>query len=278
MTLKMAKHELKACMKNSILKSLLVTIEMYLHHKLLYIYDLVDVFISPSRFLKAKIEEMGFKGRVEYLPNFVNLEEYMPRYESSENAIVYFGRISKEKGIATLIEAVKGLDVNLKIIGEGPLRESLERGAGSLESGGSSSKPHTPNPTFQIQFLGYMSGEKLKDEIRNALCVVVPSEWYENNPRSVIEAFALGKPVIGARIGGIPELVKDGETGYTFTSGDVNDLREKIEKLLNDREAISRMGRNGRAFVERDLNEDVHYAKLMEIYQYAIDKNKKARR
>lgn len=116
-------------------------------------------------------------------------------------------------------------------------------------------------------FLGYQTGEDLKREMSNPLFVVIPSEWYENNPRSVIEAFALGKPVVGARIGGIPELVKGGETGLLYESGNVEDLRDKIEALLKDKERIEFMGRNARKFVETELNTDLHYEKLMKIYQ-----------
>lgn len=249
----------RGCVKNSRAKSLLNTIEMYLHHKILHLYDLVDFFISPSRFLKSKLEEMGFKGEIVYLPNFVNIEDYQPQYEYEENSIVYFGRLSKEKGLFTLIEAVKGLDVKLKIIGEGPIRESLEHRAKSKE-------------IKNIEFLGYKSGEELKNEIRKSMFVVLPSEWYENNPRSIIEGFALGKPAAGSRIGGIPELVKDKETGFTFEPGNAKDLSEKIKELLVNKSLLKKMGENARRFVEVELNQEVHYKKLIEIYNAAMDR------
>ena len=250
---------LRKCVKDSRAKSLLNTIEMYLHHKILHIYDLVDIFISPSRFLKNKLEEMGFKGKIVYLPNFVNIEEYGPKFGCAENSIVYFGRLSKEKGLFTLIEAVKGLDVKLKIIGEGPIKESLELGVRS-------------NGENNVEFLGYKSGEELKDEVKKSMFVVVPSEWYENNPRSIIEGFALGKPVVGSRIGGIPELIKDNQTGLTFEPGNVEDLRSKIEYLINNPNKIVEMGKNGRAVVEKELNAEEHYQRLMEIYNRAISR------
>jgi len=251
------------CTKNSRMKSVISTIEMYLHHKILHIYNLVDVFISPSRFLKRKLEEMGFKGKTVYLPNFVQINEFIPKYGGNENYIVYFGRISKEKGISALIEAVKELDVRLKIIGEGPTRDVLCRRVNDEKIG-------------NVEFLGYRKDRELKDEIRKAMFVMVPSEWYENNPISILEAFALGKPVIGSRIGGIPELVKDGETGLLFESGNSQNLREKIEYLLNHPEDVLRMGKNARQLVEREYNPDLHYKKLMEIYDCAINKHKKS--
>ena len=247
---------LNNCTKNSRVKSLINILEMYLHHKILHIYDLVDVYISPSRFLKSKVEEMGLKGKVVHLFNFVSLDDCRPQYEFIEKSIVYAGRLSHEKGLFTLIEAMKGLDVKLKIIGDGPLMQGLgDRVAGlGLKN---------------VEFLGYKTGEEFKNEIKKSMFVVLPSECYENNPRSVIESFALGKPVVGAQIGGIPELVKDGKTGLTFEAGNVGDLRSKIETLLLNTENIVSMGRNARAFVEKEFNSETHYVRLLDIYQQA---------
>jgi glycosyltransferase involved in cell wall biosynthesis len=124
-----------------------------------------------------------------------------------------------------------------------------------------------------VEFLGYRSGDNLKNEVRNSMALVIPSELYENNPRSVIEAFALGKPAIGARIGGIPELVKDGRTGYTYTPGDAEDLRDKIECLLKNPDSAIEMGKNARRFVEENFNPEKHYQELMKIYQMAMNKH-----
>ena len=249
---------LKGCVKDSQIKSLLNTIEMYLHHKILHIYDIIDIFISPSRFLKNKLEEMGFKGKIVYLPNSLKLDEFEPQYEWDENSIVYFGRLSKEKGLFTLIDAIKdNFNICLKIIGEGPLKNEL------------ASKAKAENINV-VSFLGYKAGEELKKEIRNSMFVVLPSEWYENNPLTIIEGFALGKPAVGARIGGISELVIDGKTGMLFDSGNADDLSLKIEYLLNNPNKIVKMGRNARIFVEQKLNAEKHYQKLMEIYDQAI--------
>lgn len=117
------------------------------------------------------------------------------------------------------------------------------------------------------------SGEELQKEIQNAMAAVTPSHWYENNPRTVIESFALGKPVIGARIGGIPELVKDGETGLTFEPANADDLRNKIEYLIRNCDKIIEMGKNARKFVEKEFNPEKHYKKLMEVYEKAIEKH-----
>jgi len=241
------------CTKDSYLKSALNVLEMYLHHKLLQMYDLVDVFISPSKFLKRKMEEMGFKKRIVYVPNFVNTDEYVPAFDYKEKAIYYAGRLSEEKGLSTLIEAAKDVDVKLRIMGDGPLREELEKRKGD-----------------KTYFMGYLPRQKLKNLARQCMAMVMPSEWCENNPRSIIEAFALGKPVIGARIGGIPELIRDGETGLTFESGSVPDLKRKLNRLVSmSKREIRDMGKAARRLVEEEFSPEKHYERLTKKYRQA---------
>ena len=105
----------------------------------------------------------------------------------------------------------------------------------------------------------------------NALAVVVPSEWYENAPISILEAFALGKPVIGSRIGGIPEMIDEGVNGYLFEPGNVDDLRDKMEFMVNlPRNIISDMGQAGRRRVEKEYNPEYHFKKLIDIYHRVL--------
>ena len=248
---------LQKCVKSSKLKSLLSTFEMYLHHKILHIYDLVDIFISPSIFLKEKLREMGFKNKIIYLPNFIDLKEYQPQYACKGNAIIYFGRLSKEKGLLSLIEAVKGINIKLKIIGEGPLKKDLLRKI----------KTESIN---NVELLGYKNSGELKKEVQNSMFVVTPSECYENNPCSIIEAFALGKPVVGTNIGGIPELIMNGKTGFTFEIKNEDDLKQKLIFLIKNPEKISEMGKNTRMLAEKKLGSESHYNKLIEIYDTAI--------
>lgn len=256
----------KSCVKESFIKSLLCTLEMYLHHKILDIYDNVDVFISPSRFLKNKFLEMGFEKEIIHLPNYIEIEKFRDINNNvsygniaKDKTIVYFGRLSPEKGLSTLIEAAKLLsgentEINIKIVGDGPIRDSLEEKV-KIENIGN------------VKFLGYMKGESLYQEIKKSRAAVLPSEWYENNPMSILEAFALKKPVIGSRIGGIPELVKEGETGYAFEPGNAVDLSEKIKLLLSDNESCIEMGVNAYEFVVNDLNQEKHFQKLIGIYK-----------
>jgi glycosyltransferase involved in cell wall biosynthesis len=250
---------LKRCNKDSRIKSLLSTVEMYLHHKILHIYKLVDIFISPSRFLKNKLEEMGFTGDIVYLPNFIRLEEITPVYNWDERSIVYFGRLSNEKGLFDLIDAVKDIrGITLKIIGDGPLEGEIKS---RIDIEG----------IDNVILLGYKRGEGLKNEIRKSMFVILPSTCFENNPMSIIEAFALGKPVIGSRIGGIPELVRDDVTGLSFEAGNPEDLRIKIRYLINNLGKAVEMGKNARLFVEKEFAAKNHYQGLIKIYNQVVN-------
>lgn len=251
---------LKKCAKGSFFRSLVSTAEMYLHRQLLHTDRIVDLFISPSQFLRAKLTEMGFRGSIRHLPNSIDVNEYSPSYSFTEQSIVYFGRLSAEKGLLTLIDAVDGLPLTCKIIGEGPLRPTLE---GQARQRG----------IKNLLFLGHMDHDQLKRELSGAMFVVAPSEWYENNPVSIIEAFACGKPVVAAQIGGIPELVEHQKTGLLFSSGDVDGLRDGIMQLSASPDCISDYGRNARARAEKYFSRTRYAEDLLGIYREAILKH-----
>ncbi len=245
------------CTKNSYIKSFVNILEMYLHHRILKIYNEIDILIAPSRFLKKKIIEMGFTAEIEYLPNFVNFENQSKFSNSNCDGLVYAGRLSPEKGVLTLLKAKKGLSIPLKIIGDGPQKKELQIFC-------------EKNNLNDVKFLGYLTGERLKHEIAKSLILVLPSEWYENGPLSVLEAYALSKPVIGSRAGGIPELIKNMVTGLNFTHGNVRELRERIKYVIDNKKNIVKMGLNARNFVKNKFNSEKHYSDLMEIYHEAI--------
>ena len=245
---------LKKCVKDSRPKSFLNTLEMYLHHRILHIYDVIDVFISPSLFLKRKLEDMGFSRKIIHLPNFIEDNSVKLPRKIKVNTVLYFGRLSPEKGIKTLIKAVRGLDIELRILGTGPYEGALKQYVKT---------EHIRN----VFFLGYKTGNELTVEIKNALVVVVPSEWYENNPRTILEAFTLGIPVVGARIGGIPELVLDNETGLTFEPGDIDDLKKKLIYCINNRRKLFQMGKTAQGFVRGNFSSAQYYDRLMKIYR-----------
>jgi glycosyltransferase involved in cell wall biosynthesis len=250
---------LNRCHKDSIIASTIYAVETYFNYIFKKYIKNVQYFISPSKFMKAKLIEFGFpETHIEYIPNFLSISDFEPNFIPGEY-FLFLGRLSSEKGIGTLIKAFTSLrhhDMKLIIVGEGPMEDELKRIAGS---------------DTRIKFSGYLSGAPLAEITKNALAVVVPSEWYENAPLSILEAMAYGKPVIGSAIGGIPEMIEDGHTGFLFEAGNVNELRKKLLTIFEmQKDDISRIGQSARWKVEKEYNAEVHYDRLMALYQRAV--------
>ncbi len=244
------------CSKNSQMNSIILTVEAYLH-KWINTYSYVNAFVSPSKFYLKMLERKGIdKDKLFFIPNFLDVNAFSPQYGTDQDYIVYFGRLSKEKGILTLVDAVSKIsNVNLIIVGTGPIKNLVEDKINSLSL------------NTRVKLAGYKSGEELYDIIRKSKFVVLPSEWYENAPYSVLEAMALGKPVVGSNIGGIPEMVTDGINGYVFSSGDSEELAKVIEQLYFDDIKLSQMGKQSRKIVESKFNSEVYYSEIMKIYE-----------
>lgn len=221
-------------------------------------YGQVRYFICPSRFLLNKHIEGGIPPeKLVFIPNAIDVAGFAPLFEQGKY-ILFVGRLSREKGIKTLLAAMIGLNIPLKIVGDGPLRSELETMV--LQDKG----------ITDVSFEGFRSGEELTSLFRNASFLVFPSEWYENAPMTILEAYGYGKPVIGADIGGIPEMIVDGETGLLFPPGNAEALRQQIEYLWS-RPSLSRdMGKRARQRVEEVYNADIHLEKLLEVYRSAI--------
>jgi len=245
------------CVKNSYLKSLVCTGEAY-WHKALGVYKKIDGFISPSYFLIKKFKEFGFKEKINYLPNPFIWEKKNFSAEMSEKYILYYGRLSEEKGVGDLLAAHAKLPekLKLKIVGAGPLADSLK-----LEV--------ARKKILGVDFLGHLENESLQKIIARAEFVVVPSRWYENAPYSVIESLALGKIVLASRLGGLVELIKDGQNGFSFEAGNINDLVSKMRYLIDHPELKEKIKPVAIASVE--INSPVeYYLRLMEIYKKII--------
>jgi len=244
---------LHKCVKESRLLSLVIMMESAVHRLLGCYARNVDQFITPSRFYLEKFVEWGWRReQFVYLPNFVDVGQFSPRGKVGKT-FVYFGRLGPEKGLATFIRAAALAGVKGWIVGTGPEEEKLCRLAQELSA--------------DVEFLGYKTGNELSDTISNARAVVLPSEWYENAPMSVMEAYALERPVIGAAIGGIPELIRPGETGAIFPSGDAAALTEKLLQFtaMSDASVLA-MGKAGREWVERDFTATRYRERLIELY------------
>lgn len=212
------------CIHNSKIKSLLGTIEAYVY-KCLKTYKKVDLFIAPSYFLRDKyLTNPIFQNKIVVLHNFI--EPIICENIKKKDYVIYFGRYSEEKGMQTLISAVQQLpDIPFIFAGSGPYLNKIRE-------------------LSNVEEVGFQTGDALRGLISKARFSVCTSECYENCPLSVMESQMYGTPVIGARIGGIPELIDENITGILYQSGSVNDLIAKIENLWEDKVMCQKLTEN----------------------------------
>lgn len=247
------------CFKDSLAASLVITLEMYLHH-LLGSYGYIDTYITPSRFFRSKFIEFGFSpDRIVHIPNFIDCSAF--RGDGSYgDYFIYFGRLSEEKGLKTLIKAMKSIkNSTLLIAGDGPLKQELIEAL-------------RINDIDNVRLLGQIKGSELAGLLENCKFSVVPSEWYENCPMSILESMAFGKPVIGSNIGGIPELIDQGRTGLLFEPGNSEELALHITHLLDNPLQTCQMGREARQIIEKEYSPEIHFRKTLGIYNNLFEK------
>jgi len=248
---------IKKCMEGNLSYSIMLTAEAYGRKYLIDPLNYIDRFIFVSKFAESKHIEFDkrFAAKADHLYNFTFLTQ-MTKQDKREKYLLYYGRLVREKGILTLLEACKTLRVQLKIAGTGPLEKVVSQVSSQYSN---------------IQYLGYTSGEELTRLIQDSYFVVVPSEWYENNPMTVIEAYAEGVPVIAARIGGIPEIVLDSKTGFLFQTGDDEDLKKTVIKAMAlSLEDYNSLSLEAMKFAVTQFSPEQHYKGLMNIYQGVI--------
>ena len=227
------------CIHGSTAKSAIGTMEAMLWNGN-GVYKNFDKIICCSEFLKKKMDTNPFFAeRTIALHNFV--EKVENRDVEKKDYVLYFGRFSEEKGIGTLIKAARELpDVQFIFAGTGPLESEI-------------------NGVANIKNVGFQKGDALEQLIREAKFSVYPSEWYENCPFSVMESQMYGTPVLGADIGGIPELIEVGKTGELFESGNKEELKSKIREMSNKQYKVDSVSFD---------TVDEYCQKLMRIYGY----------
>lgn len=206
------------CMKGSKLMSMLSKYEAdYIRKKKWY--DQVQLFICPSEFYRKKLQEAMFtSSKIVTIRNTLPLDTKYEMNVRNDGYILYFGRLAKEKGVKTLIDAAKKAGCRLVILGTGPIEYELKQYAKGLNN---------------VEFKGFQTGKALTDFVKKSHCVVLPSEWYENGPYSAMEAMALGKPLIVSDNGGLPELVDDGQNGYVYSAKKgVDALASCIQEMM----------------------------------------------
>ena len=236
------------CAEGSLGKSALLYAEAVVQRRLGN-YEKVDRFIAPSRFMAESVAHRIPAERIALLYNGADMA-HSHAAEADEGYALFLGRLSHEKGVDTLLRAhaAAGGRWPLVVAGTGPLLDDLKAQYG------------------HATFTGHLAGAALQRALGGAAVVVAPSELYENCPMSVLEAMAWGKPVIGSRMGGIPELVIDGETGVLFEAGNAAALGACLGRLMEDPALRRRMGRAARARAEREFSLERHNAGLLEIY------------
>lgn len=246
------------CIKGSVALSGLVMLESALYRTLGSYLNKVDAIIVPSRFYLEKLVEWGWpRERFVHVPNFVDADRFFADDQVGK-AFVFFGRLGPEKGIGTFIQAVGLAKAQGIVIGSGPEEEKLRIQAAGIGA--------------DVRFISHCSGEELMRTVRQARATVLPSEWYENAPMSVLESYALGRPVIGADIGGIPELVRPEQTGWLFPSGDAAHLASLMRRVmaLPDR-AVAAMGANGREWIEAEYCRSRYLGRLLALYASVLE-------
>lgn len=242
----------RRCKDGSRSASAVLALETGLHRRF-GAYDAVDAFVAPSRFLFDTVRAAGIHhGRLHHLPHFVDAGR-SPRTDGSGTRFVYAGRLSPEKGVATLLRAVAAAGVALTIAGDGPQRAELTELAGSLGA--------------DARFVGALDRESTLRLVAGSRALVLPAQWYENQPMSVLEAMSCAVPVIATRLGGSPELVLDGETGLLVEPGEQEQLAQALKRLDADAHLARRLGAAGLARAEQDFSPGAHLERLDRLYR-----------
>jgi len=252
----------KRCVKGSLFASAIRVFSMKFH-SFIHVYRGVDAFITPSNFLKKKLVANGFdEKKITCIPTFTASKSEVGEIQIGSYGL-YFGRITEEKGVETIVKAYENLpDHELKIMGD----DTTEEGTRLKDY----VKKHKMG---NVEFLGFKSGTELEAVIKGARFTLIPSIWYDNLPNTALESFQYSKPVIASNIGSLPELVVDGVNGFLFEAGNDKDLLEAI-KRLDDDEMIASMGEESRKRLETHFDPQTHYESLMKVFKSVIRKKK----
>ena len=249
------------CMQDSFLVSSVYAIAIARAWKSGVLPNNIDRFITLNKFFARRLIDAGVpSSRIQILGNYVS--EISESIYPKQNYVLYLGRLSREKGLRTLLDAWERIDgAVLKIAGRGPLKAEIETIANRIGR-------------EKVQVLGHVAGDAKRDLIKSAICLVVPSEWYENFPISIVESMAYGTPVVASQIGGLPDLVKHGVTGLLFEPGNSAELKAVLRTLISDSSLVSRLAESALSAAKESLGSQRHYNGLIDIYHQAINSGK----
>ncbi|NNE08730.1 MAG: glycosyltransferase, partial [Gemmatimonadetes bacterium] len=220
------------------------------------LHEKIDRLHAPSHFMRHKLMEWGIDGKtIEYVPYGLDLTRYRAaRDDEDQGYFLYAGRLSREKGLRMALKAARHAPhARIVVAGEGPLRERLTREFADLGD--------------RLRFDGYLDTPSLHDAIRGSRAVLLPSQWYENAPFAIYEAFALGKPVIGSDRGGVPEMVKPGDTGWIEPPDDVEAWARAMENVSEAAKQAAKRGRAGRQAMETIYTTEAHTKAMLNMFE-----------
>jgi glycosyltransferase involved in cell wall biosynthesis len=247
------------CVQGSRSASFAAALEMSIHRALQVYERDVARFITPSAFVRDLLIRWGKAGaKITHLPNAVDLSRLPPSSLHPGNGVVFVGRMEEWKGVRIVLDAAESApDIAFRFVGGGPLEASIRQRAAELG-------------LSNVAFLGVQPRERVYQEMQRARVVVVPSLGNDPFPTTALEAGALGKPVVGSRVGGIPEIVRDRETGIIVPPGDVAALLDAIRSLEDDVALALRYGAAAERFVRDLVDPAIHRARLLALYEEVI--------
>ncbi|TAL19450.1 glycosyltransferase [Patescibacteria group bacterium] len=244
------------CLNDSRAFSAAAALEMWAHRALGIYEKNVVRFITPSNFLRELLVRWGKDGqKIVHIPNLLDTSGLPPPSVEPGDGVLYAGRLVEWKGAGLIVEAAAAApDLSFRVAGAGPLLAELQRRANTLG-------------LVNIRFLGYLPREKVYEEMLGARAVAIPSIGYDPFPTAALEAGLLGRAVVASKIGGLPEIVRDGETGLLFEPGTVDALVDALRKLHYDSALSVRLGRAAERVVAELADPQRHVMRLMEVYK-----------
>ncbi len=261
------------CYRGSRVGSAVLATMQAVHHARGTWKERVNLYIALTEFARHKFIEAGLPAdKIVVKPNFLlskneEISSDPKLQETKENYALFVGRLSPEKGIDTMLaawrlkasnglgEQIQNFLGSLKIVGDGPLADRVAMAAQEIPG---------------VEWLGRQPQEQVQKLMQNAKMLVFPSVWYEGFPMVIVEAYALGLPVVASNLGSLSSLVDAGRTGLHFRPGDADDLAAKIEWAIAHPQELGQMGREARAEFEAHYTAEANYRQLMEIYQLAL--------
>ena len=251
----------KKCYRQNQVLTCWYAANLYLHHFINTFVRKIDIFMVPDDFLGNRLIMGGIPSvKIRKNINPFIVEDYHPSFKHGK-FVLYVGRLVRQKGIFTLVKAMTNVvtkNLPLYIVGEGEEREKLELTINQL------------GLQNRVKLLGAKWGDEMLQIMRESMFVVIPSEWYDNIPLILCQAYALGKPVIASAINGLPEYIDNGIDGLLFKPGDFHDLARCIDNLANDTPLVNKMSINARRKAENVFNFSSYWNKLNSIIHELI--------